>query len=85
MKTPNRKSLRAQARAALRQAERAAGNKITLALTLGLTRTACYRWRQGVPQKHLAAVSRLFGIPPEQLRPDLTRFQIELALGSKPK
>lgn len=47
-----------------------AGGKRALADHLGLDVSSPYSWRR-VPDRHVAAVARLTGIPPEQLRPDL--------------
>lgn len=47
-----------------------AGGKRALAEHLGLDVSSPYSWRR-VPDRHVAAVSRLTGIPAAQLRPDL--------------
>ena len=47
-----------------------AGGVANLAKACGVTRTSPYRWER-VPAEHVAAVSRLIGIPPRELRPDL--------------
>tara|TARA_R110000868_G_scaffold49026_4_gene158420 strand:- start:216 stop:407 length:192 start_codon:yes stop_codon:yes gene_type:complete len=48
----------------------ATGSMSELARQLGLTRQAVGLWDK-VPLKHLRAVSKMTGIPRQQLRPDL--------------
>jgi len=43
-----------------------------LADKLGITAPAIYAWKH-IPEKHVAAVSKLTRIPPHELRPDLFR------------
>ena len=47
-----------------------AGGPAALAKELGIKTPSVYSWRQ-VPPKRVQAVSKLTGIPPEKLRPDL--------------
>jgi DNA-binding transcriptional regulator YdaS (Cro superfamily) len=48
----------------------AAGGIAELARQLGVTRQAVSLWDK-IPLKHLRAVSKMTGIPRQQLRPDL--------------
>lgn len=48
----------------------AAGGARRLGEQLGIDRQAVYQWRQ-VPPHRVRAVSRLTGIPPHVLRPDI--------------
>ena len=48
----------------------AAGGATALARELGIKPPSVYSWRQ-IPPKRVQAISRLTGIPPEKLRPDL--------------
>ncbi|MBS1056123.1 transcriptional regulator [Gluconobacter kondonii] len=48
----------------------AAGGVAALARELGIKPPSVYSWRQ-IPPKRVQAVSRITGIPPEELRPDL--------------
>jgi hypothetical protein len=48
----------------------AAGGIAELARQLGVTRQAVSLWDK-IPLKHLRAVSKMTGIPQQQLRPDL--------------
>jgi DNA-binding transcriptional regulator YdaS (Cro superfamily) len=47
-----------------------AGGVAKLAEACGVSRTSPYQWRVP-PAEHLTAISRLTGIPPRELRPDL--------------
>lgn len=47
-----------------------AGGKRALAQRLGLDVSSPYSWRR-VPDRHVAAVAQMTGIPAAQLRPDL--------------
>ncbi len=58
--------------AAARKAVEAAGGGAALARLCGVTRYAVQQWKgAGVPAGKLPLVSRITGIPMEELRPDL--------------
>jgi DNA-binding transcriptional regulator YdaS (Cro superfamily) len=65
-------------KAAVREAQRAAGNGSILADRLGLTRQAVYQWDK-VPANHVLRVEEVTGIPRHKLRPDLYPEARELA------
>ncbi|MFB9970071.1 transcriptional regulator [Pseudoroseomonas cervicalis] len=62
--------LKSRLRAGVEAAVKAAGSNAALAGHLGLSRTAPHKWRR-IPAEHVAAISRLTGIPCHQLRPDV--------------
>jgi DNA-binding transcriptional regulator YdaS (Cro superfamily) len=49
-----------------------------VARELGITRAAVTMWRR-VPAERVAAVERVTGIPPHELRPDLFPAPVEAA------
>lgn len=51
----------------------AGGGCAALAKLLGITHSAILQWKH-VPDKRLAAVSKITGIPVDQLRPDLAQL-----------
>ncbi|WP_144880434.1 transcriptional regulator [Gluconacetobacter diazotrophicus] len=58
------------------QAIEAAGGAKALGEACNLSRTSVLFWRRlkgGIPPKHVPTVSRVTGIPREDLRPDLFR------------
>lgn len=57
-------------RAAVEEAERAAGSGAKLARALGLKRQAIYQWDR-IPSGHVLKVEELTGVPRHRLRPDL--------------
>jgi len=65
-----------QAKAALKDLEAMTGNRGQIAIALGLTRTTAYAWRV-IPKEHLKKACQVFEKTPQQLRPDLTEFQIK--------
>jgi DNA-binding transcriptional regulator YdaS (Cro superfamily) len=46
------------------------GGPAALGRVLGITGQAVSQWAQ-IPPKHIGALSRLTGVPPHKLRPDL--------------
>lgn len=46
-------------------------SKVSLAKQLGISRSAVHQW-QCVPIKHVAAVSKITGLSPAQIRPDFS-------------
>lgn len=65
----NRKP-KAPAKAPLDRAVAKLGSKTALAAALKITRAAVCQWKH-VPSERVGAVSKLTGIPPHELRPDL--------------
>lgn len=60
------------------RAAKAAGGASALAKSLGVTASAVSNWRKtGIPSDRMPAVSRITGIPMQELRPDL--FEVEVA------
>ena len=56
-----------------RQLIETVGGPVKLARALGYrTHSAVLKWKE-IPAQHLTAIEREFGIPREQLRPDLYR------------
>lgn len=52
-----------------------AGSVDALAEKIGVARRTVFNWkRRGVPVEHLDRVSRVTGIPPYDLRPDLAQM-----------
>jgi len=47
-----------------------AGGAYKVAAEIDVASQWVYQWKQ-VPAKHVVAVSRLSGVPPEQIRPDI--------------
>lgn len=62
--------LEKQAEDAAKRAKKAAGGNRKLGDHLGITAIAVWKWRK-VPFERVPAISRLTGIPPHELRPDL--------------
>lgn len=54
----------------LEEVFRRAGTLSSVAAHLGISRAAVSVWRK-VPLRHLRAIAKLTGLPPERLRPDL--------------
>ena len=54
----------------VKEAASRAGGIVALARELGIRHTALYSWKQ-IPANRVADVSRVTGIPPHELRPDL--------------
>lgn len=51
---------------------KAAGGGAALAREVGVSRFAVNQWREaGIPSQRVGKVSRITGIPPHRLRPDL--------------
>jgi len=46
------------------------GRRLALSVHLNLSPAAISSWRE-IPSRHVSAVSKFSGIPPEDLRPDL--------------
>jgi DNA-binding transcriptional regulator YdaS (Cro superfamily) len=65
----NRKP-KAPAKAPLDRAVEKLGSKTALAIALKISRAAVCQWDR-VPSGRVGAVSKLTGIPPHELRPDL--------------
>ena len=54
------------------KAVKAAGSISKLARALGVSPQAVWQWRE-IPVRHVLSIERIFGIPREELRPDLYR------------
>jgi hypothetical protein len=48
-------------------------NRAELARRIGITSVSVHNWRV-VPEGRLVAVSKVIGVPPERLRPDLAPY-----------
>lgn len=60
----------------LRLALDIAGSQAEIGRALGLTRKAVWAWHK-VPEEHLWALAKSFGIAPQKLRPDLSDWKIQ--------
>jgi len=56
----------------LGKAIKAAGSISKLARALGISPQAVWQWRE-IPVRHVISIERIFGVPREELRPDLYR------------
>lgn len=73
------KSPRQRAKAALKTLISEAGNRRRLAMALGTDQSTPYRW-DVIPEEYLVIASIKFGRRPDELRPDLSAFQISEAV-----
>lgn len=73
-------SPRQRAKAALKALLKEAGGKAPLGEAIGITRQAVGQWKGVVPEKQLRRVCEVFNRKPEDVRPDLSKFQIANAM-----